>query len=466
MLSTLRLFLYLICFICITYNILLFGGPTIIKWLVNAQSDGKFLASNISLTPKLDIKIGRLDFTLDTRDGEAPLSGFSRSVDFSWSILNERPFVEAKFGPTFVENLAAVDGFVVKTAPWSELDFKKVSFDVNMENLTINAVGSLEFLQVSGNYLSSTATASDLLLKFPSLGFESFGLLKAQTAEISIPKVKLALPFDAQPLSAEFFANELSTEKGNLYSDEVSGKLTRIRNDIKFELRMKGLRAPSHGAVIEEMITSGSFVGGKSLEKLSLDFKNLDLYDGASKLSSITANISAAKNNLYFANVIGLIERFELKTVETYFGKMPESNFEFDVELDNLNSNFSVNSKINLPDLKSLEMESAYGVAELNGRLGGKASFVDCFYRNCDVAELKFDFKANFDNEWMKVGSVCIDNPCALETMSHTLFTSNTTAFFEKLNSLSILNPLASIYFYGVITAGEKIENGHKVILN
>ena len=47
--------------------------------------------------------------------------------------------------------------------------------------------------------------------------------------------------------------------------------------------------------------------------------------------------------------------------------------------------------------------------------------------------------------------------------MKHELTTSNTTNIFSSLNRAEILNPLSSLYFYTVVTAGQKINSGHRL---
>ena len=111
-------------------------------------------------------------------------------------------------------------------------------------------------------------------------------------------------------------------------------------------------------------------------------------------------------------------------------------------------------------------MGSAYADVVINGRFGKIPSFFDCFYHNCDITALKIDYNANLDKEWLRGTAICVHKPCQVGSTSHTLTTSDTREFFNKLNNLGILNPLASIYFYGILVSGEKYENGHSITLN
>ena len=59
-----RILLYLICLVSIGWSILIFGGPPVIKRLISEYSDGALMPSGITVSPRLDIGISRLDFIL------------------------------------------------------------------------------------------------------------------------------------------------------------------------------------------------------------------------------------------------------------------------------------------------------------------------------------------------------------------------------------------------------------------
>ena len=101
----LRFLLFVICALCLGWSVLVFGGPTLIKWTIISYSDGRVTPSNITVTPKLDVRISRLDFDLSDEDVLQPFVGFSRSVNLDWSLFDDQTFLEVRLGPTFVENL-------------------------------------------------------------------------------------------------------------------------------------------------------------------------------------------------------------------------------------------------------------------------------------------------------------------------------------------------------------------------
>ena len=71
--AVLKVFIPYLWFLC-QLGILFFGGPIIVNWLILSYSDQKLVPSNIRISPKFDIQIGRVDFVID----DAPVVGRSR----------------------------------------------------------------------------------------------------------------------------------------------------------------------------------------------------------------------------------------------------------------------------------------------------------------------------------------------------------------------------------------------------
>ena len=89
-----RIFLYLICTFSITWSILVFAGPAVIKRVIFKYTDGAIITTDIKVSPALDITIGRLDFKIVSIGSEEPISGFSRSTEISWSFWDDQPFLQ------------------------------------------------------------------------------------------------------------------------------------------------------------------------------------------------------------------------------------------------------------------------------------------------------------------------------------------------------------------------------------
>ena len=83
-----RITLLLICSLSLGWSALVFGGPLIIKRLIIIYTDGAVTPSSISVSPKLEVNIGRLDYNIESNFFRTPIEGYSRSNEISWSFLN------------------------------------------------------------------------------------------------------------------------------------------------------------------------------------------------------------------------------------------------------------------------------------------------------------------------------------------------------------------------------------------
>ena len=63
----------------------------------------------------------------------------------------------------------------------------------------------------------------------------------------------------------------------------------------------------------------------------------------------------------------------------------------------------------------------------------------------------------------MRGGANCVKSFCDLAELDHLVKTSNTINIFTILNQAKILNPLSTMYLYGVISSGQKINGGHEL---
>jgi hypothetical protein len=87
-----------------------------------------------------------------------------------------------------------------------------------------------------------------------------------------------------------------------------------------------------------------------------------------------------------------------------------------------------------------------------------KCALADCKFYDFDLA-----YKVNFDDEWVRGSAYCAKSFCGLAELEHLVRTSNTVNIFTILNQANILNPLSSLYLYGAISSGQKINSGHEL---
>ena len=124
----LKFFLYTLCFMTFNWMVLFFGGPVIVKWVITSYSNQQVVPSTISITPKLDINIGRLNFSFK-EVGEGPVfQGVSRAVRVSWSLFGNKPLLDIKVGPTVIDGMGQVDSVALFTQTFTKFDFARIPF--------------------------------------------------------------------------------------------------------------------------------------------------------------------------------------------------------------------------------------------------------------------------------------------------------------------------------------------------
>ena len=101
----LRVLLYFICIISIGWSVLIFGGPPILKGLISGYSNGALKPDGITVSPRLDIGISRLEFNFESKVAGRHIEGFSRAIEIAWSLFGEKPLLEISLGPTVVKDL-------------------------------------------------------------------------------------------------------------------------------------------------------------------------------------------------------------------------------------------------------------------------------------------------------------------------------------------------------------------------
>ena len=138
---------------------------------------------------------------------------------------------------------------------------------------------------------------------------------------------------------------------------------------------------------------------------------------------------------------------------------MPSGNFIIDLDLDSVTSHVSSKSKINFNTFNSANIICSVEIGFRSELL----TKLECALLDCEVSDFDLAYSINFDDEWVRGGATCVKSFCGLSELDHSVKTSNTVNIFTILNQANILNPLSTMYFYGVISSGQKINGGHEL---
>ncbi len=87
----LKLILYSILFICVIWGSTIAFGPTVISYFVYFYHGDTIKLSRVTVSPKLQLKIGHIQFNEAVFGSSPPLSGALRSLALDWAFLVSKP---------------------------------------------------------------------------------------------------------------------------------------------------------------------------------------------------------------------------------------------------------------------------------------------------------------------------------------------------------------------------------------
>ena len=455
----LRFLLFVICALCLGWSVLVFGGPTLIKWTIISYSDGRVTPSNITVTPKLDVRISRLDFDFSDEDVLQPFVGFSRSVNLDWSLFDDQAFLEVQLGPTFLENTMRAERIKFYTPSYENIDLDKILFDIEVENFSGNSFGKAAILTGQSFYLPEKSMISDLSFKFRDLVSEKTGFWEVELAEGTVGNFSLTLPFDGQNTLVNFSAEQPSSGIYKLQASSINGDITVREEEFGFNLNVAEMLFTDFGGNVGPVKIVGSLDDKGSLNQLQIKALNGVFDEQSLSFSSVTTDLSKTGPQNYTAQLTASLGKLDVTIGDNYWGSLPDSRIDIELNLDEAASKISATTILNLTNTKE---PNVTGLGQLNAKLKNETDLWDCLAAQCALSEFRFDYQINLDQQSVRGESVCITGKCAFGDIKNTITTSDTTRVFEALGRSKMLNPFILAYIYAAISAGEPIGQGHE----
>ena len=146
--------------------------------------------------------------------------------------------------------------------------------------------------------------------------------------------------------------------------------------------------------------------------------------------------------------------------LDAYVGLLPPSEFNIDLDIDNDRSEIKGTSELvfNASGLASINSSAKFGVS-----IDQPDNILQCTTSDCKISGFNFTYEIALDDDWVRGISDCPSKPCDISTIQHLVTTSNTANIFSTLNRTRILSPLSSFYLYNAISAGQEVNNGHRL---
>ena len=214
---------------------------------------------------------------------------------------------------------------------------------------------------------------------------------------------------------------------------------------------------PEVGGFIKNVKIDGGFNKSYFIDKLNLDLVDGIFFSGSPQFSEISVRASGSDNQYFKANVEGDLDEYEMAKFGKFYRIIAAGNFVIDLYLDRPALKANAKSKINFNTLNSTDIFGSVDVG-----------FTSELFMNwhtwemwLSITDLNYNF--SFDEQWVRGSAECPKSLCGLSDMEHSLRTSNTVKLFTILNQENILNPLSSLYLFGVISSGQELNGGHEL---
>jgi len=458
----LRVFLYLICVFSIGWSFLVFGGPPIIKRLISVYSDGALSPSGITLSPKLDIGISQLEFKIHDEIAGQKLEGFSRSIEIAWSLFGEKPFLELSLGPSVVKDYATADSVKFYTPSFKTIDWKNIAVAANIERLVADPFAKMHsvnldgILNVEASKVFNVSIEAEELSAIDHVSRYTAGSLKTFLSEMSL-NADLA----EQLLSGTFTIEDIKVSEPdfNARTAIVEVSMTEKAKDLKINLH--DVRLSDFGGYIQHLVVDGSFNQSNVLQDLQIVSADGFFSKKLPEFQEISARVKRSGHELYQFSIEGNLREFEMSDSDNFIGLLPASKFVIESEVDRAVPKMTSTSKFNFTTLNSTYVSGVFEIGFSSELLRN----LECSFLDCELTDANFLYEIDIDDEWVKGSAYCLKSFCNLAEMEYFVRTSNTASIFTILNQDKILSPLSSLYLYGVISSGQKINGGHEIKL-
>ena len=230
----LRFLLYFVCFISLAWVGLLFGGPIILKPMISSFSNGQIIASGITVTPNLDIKIRQLEYHVKSADEVINYEGLSRSVKILWSIFGSEPLLEIQFGPTLIKDFISIDQTKISSVSFSEINFENLILNTEMDNIRLDSSTIIEDLNIQGIYHLKRGLFRDIAVTSNLVSTNVVGPWSFRQVFAKIGEVDLTGSLEQQLISVDFSVFEALSDQYQINIIGLNGFLKLEENELAF----------------------------------------------------------------------------------------------------------------------------------------------------------------------------------------------------------------------------------------
>lgn len=438
----------------------MFGGPPIIKRLISGYSGGALIPSGVTVSPRLSISMSRLDFNFQNEITGRHIKGFSRATELAWSFWGDKPFLEISIGPSVLKDYATANEINIYTPSFHKTDWQNIALVANIDTLNLNSLANIDTLQLAGTLNSESAHVSNVKIDAEKFSIKNGNsTYSANFLRGDLSKLNFKVPLDDQSFSSTFAIEDTIVSEPNLTVPEVMIDLSFDGETRNFKIDLHDVRLSEFGSYIENLKVDGSFSQSNILQELQIVSVDGVFSEKLPQFLKISASIKKLVDEQYRASIQGNLKEFELSNSGNFIGSFPSSNFVIDLKLDRAASKLSSKSNINF---NTVNAANIIGTFEMGFR-SELLTKLECALSDCELSDVDLTYIIHFGDEWVRGSANCVKSFCGLMEMDYLVRTSDTVNLFTILNQANILSPLASLYLFGAISSGQKINGGHEL---
>ncbi len=458
----LRIFFYLICIISIGWSLLVFGGPPIIKRLISGYSEGALKPTGITVSPTLDIGISRLEFKFQNEMAGWRIEGFSRATEIAWSLFGDKPFLEINLGPSVLKDNGTAESVSLYTPSIQKIDWQNIPLVANLNGLALNYPTKMHSVALEGHLNLESSKVSNVSIaveNFSAAETDGSSGYSASLIRSVLSEMYFNVPLNEQAFSSTFVIEDVVVSQPNLTAPEAIMEILVTEDARILRIDVNDLKILEFGGFIETLKIDGRFSQLNVLQELFIATVDSVPFKNSPKFPEMSASVNRTGDRQYKVNIEGDLDEYELSSSDNFIGSLPRANFVIDLELGRSFSELTSTSKINFTTLNEANI---FGTVDL-GLSSEFLKNLGCRSSECELSDFALGYEISIDDEWVMGSAECPKSSCAFLDIEHYVRTSNTVNIFAILNQEKILNPLSSLYLFGVISSGQKIDLGHEL---
>lgn len=450
----LKLILWLILIVCLTWGGAIVFGPLLISSAVERYSGGVVTLSAVEISPKFEIRIP----LVEAKPDPAQAAAFVRGLEIDWR-YDEYFELAVRVGSSQVEGLGVAAGGGLTIRPQSLTNWSTAQLSATLDGLRLGQnKASVATLTGSLDLSNLMLTDVDMRLSDVAAAIDS-AVTPFGDVSISVSEYALRKAFDAQEFD---YAIRLPSgvKKNNIELGAFSA-LGRVYSGVAdIEAEFKGLRVIDRGVTIDEAILASRYdlrtrIFEPEWRIVLSDFKSinppleLSNYSGTVEMSGEVIELVGRAD----------VQKITLKTADMVLAELNDGEVTLNV-VAGPNPQFgsiTLDLEGQLQATPSLSVDLSAAV-RLDGALPA-----DCVAQACEAIQARVDYTVNADGEVLKGSARCDGPNCASDQFRHRLETSDTDAFMQNLVQSAIFNPLVLPVAYMELRRGQPNGSGHIV---